>query len=259
MTTQTQDTQHANHTRHAQSTGTYYVTTPIYYVNGAPHIGNAYPTIAADAIARYHRQTGKHVFFLTGTDEHGINNERAARERGITPQQHVDELAAAFKQLWHTLDVSYDRFIRTTEDQHKRGVLAFWQRLLASGDLYRAAYEGAYCASCEAYYQPEDLTEDTLCPIHRTEVEQLREVNYFFRLSRYAPELEQLIRDTDFVQPDSRRNEVLGFIQRGLRDFSVTRRNVRWGIPVPGHPDEVFYVWVDALTNYLTGVGYPGD
>ena len=233
------------------------MTTPIYYVNGAPHIGNAYPTIAADAIARYHRQTGKEVFFLTGTDEHGINNERAARERGVTPQQHVDELAVSFKQLWHTLDISYDRFIRTTENQHRRGVLAFWDRLLGSGDLYRAAYEGAYCVGCEAYYQPEDLTEGTLCPIHRAPVEQLREENYFFRLSRYGSQLEQLVQNTDFIQPQSRRNEVLGFIQRGLRDFSVTRQNVNWGISVPGHPDEVFYVWVDALTNYLTGVGYP--
>jgi methionyl-tRNA synthetase len=252
-------------------TRSFYVTTPIYYVNGAPQLGNAYSTVVADAIARYHRLQGRDVFFLTGTDEHGINNERAARARGVTPQQHTDELAAAFTALWHTLDVSYDRFIRTTEAQHKRGALAFWERLLASGDIYRATYAGAYCARCEAYFQEDELlAADTgstgtgtgkrdVCPVHRVRVEQLEEENYFFRLSRYQEALEHVIRDTDFVQPTTRRNEVLAVLKQGLRDFSVTRRNVRWGISVPGHPDEVFYVWVDALANYLTGVGYPDD
>ena len=243
----------------ARNKNAYYITTPIYYVNGAPHIGNAYTTIAADAIARYHRQQGRDVFFLTGTDEHGINNERAARARGLTPQQHVDELAAAFNALWDTLGISYDRFIRTTEEQHKRGALEFWRRLQESGDLYRATYSGAYCASCEAYYQKDELEQGDICPIHKQPVEQLQEENYFFRLSRYQSELEQLVGTTDFVQPVSRRNEVLSVLRQGLRDFSVTRQNVRWGIPVPGHPEEVFYVWVDALTNYVTGVGFPDD
>ena len=235
-----------------------YVTTPIYYVNERPHIGTAYTTIAADAIARYHRLQGRDVFFLTGTDEHGIKNERAARRRGLEPQAHVDELAAAFKGLWQTLDVSYDRFIRTTEPAHHRAALELWRRLQASGDLYRAVYAGAYCPSCEAYYQDDELV-DGACPIHRLPCEHEEEENYFFRLSRYQAPLERLVRDTAFVQPEVRRNEVLGVLRQGLRDFSVTRRNVRWGIPAPGAPGEVLYVWVDALANYLTGAGFPDD
>jgi methionyl-tRNA synthetase len=236
----------------------FYVTTPIYYVNDRPHIGNAYTTIAADAIARYHRQQGRDVFFLTGTDEHGINNERAARARGIAPQAHADELASAFKAAWRTLDVGYDRFLRTTEPAHRRSALELWRRLRDSGDLYRAVYSGAYCPSCEAYYQDDELDGGN-CPIHRRPCEREEEENTFFRLSRYQEPLERLVRDSGFVQPEVRRNEVLGVLRQGLRDFSVTRRNVRWGIPAPDAPGEVLYVWVDALANYLTGVGFPDD
>jgi methionyl-tRNA synthetase len=236
----------------------YYLTTPIYYANDVPHIGHAYATIAADAVARYYRLRGRDVFLLTGTDEHGVNIERIAAARGLGPQQHVDGLAASFRELWAELDISYDRFIRTTEPAHRRAALALWQRLQASGDLYRGIYEGAYCSRCEAYYQVDELVGRD-CPVHGLACEQVQEENWFFRLSRYQDTLERLVRDSDFVQPESRRNEVLGVLAQGLRDFSVTRRQVRWGIPVPDAPDEVLYVWVDALANYLTGVGFPDD
>ena len=237
---------------------TYYVTTPIFYANDVPHIGHAYVTIAADAVARYHRQRGRDVFLLTGTDEHGINIERIAAARGVPPQQHVDAIAGSFRDLWAQLDIGYDRFIRTSEPAHRRGALALWQRLQDSGDLYRGVYEGAYCARCEAYYQVDELVDGD-CPVHKLPCERVREENWFFRLTRYQDALERLVRDSDFVQPESRRKEVLGVLAQGLRDFSVSRRQVRWGIPVPGAPDEVLYVWVDALANYLTGVGFPDD
>ena len=236
----------------------YYLTTPIYYANDVPHIGHAYTTIAADAIARYQRLLGHDVFLLTGTDEHGVNIERIAAQRGLTPQQQVDGVAAAFHGLWAQLDITYDRFIRTTDHAHRRAVLELWQRLQASGDLYRGVYEGQYCPRCEAYYQADELVGQN-CPVHGLPCDQVREENWFFRLSGYQDALERLVRDTDFVQPESRRNEVLGVLAQGLRDFSVTRRQVRWGIPVPTSPDEVIYVWVDALANYLTGIGYPDD
>jgi methionyl-tRNA synthetase len=236
----------------------YYLTTPIYYANDVPHIGHAYTTIAADAIARYHRLHGRDVFLLTGTDEHGVNIERIAAARGLTPQQHVDGLAATFRDLWAKLDITYDRFVRTTEPAHKRSALELWRRLQASGDVYRGLYEGAYCSRCEAYYQTTDLVGSD-CPVHRLPCEQVQEENWFFRLSRYQSTLARLVRETDFVQPESRRNEVLGVLAQGLRDFSVTRRQVRWGIPLPDAPGEVLYVWVDALANYLTGVGFPDD
>lgn len=235
-----------------------YITTPIYYVNDLPHIGHAYTTIAADAVARYWRLHGRDVFLLTGTDEHGINIERVAARRGISPQQHADEIAAAFQRLWARLDIGYDRFIRTTDADHKRAALELWGRLQASGDLYRGTYQGAYCPRCESYYQADELVDDA-CPVHRLPIEHLREENWFFRLSRYQERLEHLVRATDFVQPVARRNEVLGVLGQGLRDFSVSRRQVTWGIPVPEHPDEVLYVWVDALANYLTGGEWPAD
>jgi methionyl-tRNA synthetase len=237
----------------------YYLTTPIYYANHVPHIGHAYTTIAADAVARYHRLRGDDVFLLTGTDEHGINIERIATQRGLTPQAHVDDIAAAFRDLWTTLDISYDRFVRTTEPAHHRAALALWERLVAAGDVYRGVYAGAYCSRCEAYFQTDELLEGAVCPVHGLPCEQVHEENWFFRLSKFQSALDHLVRNTDFVQPASRRNEILGVLSQGLRDFSVSRRQVRWGIPVPDAPDEVLYVWVDALANYLTGVGYPDD
>src|SRR5438477_265708 len=236
----------------------YYVTTPIYYANDVPHIGHAYTTIAADAIARYQRLHGQDVFLLTGTDEHGVNIERIAAQQGLAPQQQVDGVAAAFHSLWAQLDITYDGFVRTTDQAHRRTVLELWQRLQAGGDLYRGVYEGQYCPRCEAYYQADELVGPN-CPVHGLACDQVREENWFFRLSHYQDTLERLVRDTDFVQPEARRNEVLGALAEGLRDFSVTRRQVRWGIPLPESADEVIYVWVDALANYLTGIGYPDD
>ena len=236
----------------------FYVTTPIYYANDLPHIGHAYTTIAADALARVQRQRGKDVFLLTGTDEHGVNIDRVAAERGRSPTEHVDAVAAEFRSLWSRLDIQYDRFIRTTEPAHHRAVVALWDRLRASGDLYRGLYEGDYCPRCEAYYQRDELVSSA-CPVHGLPCDHVQEENWFFRLSRYQDALEHLVRDTDFVQPETRRNEVLGVIRDGLRDFSASRRQVRWGVPVPDSEGEVIYVWVDALANYLTGVGFPDD
>ena len=236
----------------------YYLTTPIYYANDVPHIGHAYATVAADAIARYHRLHGDDVFLLTGTDEHGVNIERIAAQRGLTPKEQVDGIAASFRELWSQLDITYNGFVRTTDQAHRRAVVELWERLQASGDLYRGVYEGQYCPRCEAYYQPDELVCQN-CPVHGLPCDQVREENWFFRLSRYQDQLEHLVRETDFVQPESRRNEVLGALAEGLRDFSASRRLVRWGIPVPDSTDEVIYVWVDALANYLTGVGFPDD
>jgi methionyl-tRNA synthetase len=236
----------------------YYLTTPIYYANDLPHIGHAYTSVAADAIARYQRLRGHDVFLLTGTDEHGVNIERIAAASGGSATEHVDRVARVFRELWCQLDISYDRFIRTTEAAHHRAVLALWERLQASGDLYRGTYSGAYCSKCEAYYQPDELVGDC-CRVHGLRCEVVSEENWFFRLSRYQDALERLIRDTSFVRPESRRNEVLAVVKDGLRDFSVSRRQVRWGVTVPDSTDEVIYVWVDALANYLTGVGFADD
>jgi methionyl-tRNA synthetase len=236
----------------------YYLTTPIYYANDLPHIGHAYTTVVADAIARYQRLRGHDVFLLTGTDEHGVNIERIAAASGGSATEHVDRVARVFRELWCQLDITYDRFVRTTEAAHRRAVLALWQRLQSSGDLYRGTYSGAYCSKCEAYYQPDELVGD-LCRVHGLVCEVVSEENWFFRLSRYQDTLEQLVRDTSFVRPESRRNEVLAVIKQGLRDFSVSRRQVRWGVTVPDSTDEVIYVWVDALANYLTGVGFADD
>ncbi|MBV9172599.1 MAG: methionine--tRNA ligase, partial [Chloroflexi bacterium] len=235
-----------------------YLTTPIFYANDLPHIGHAYATLAADTIARYHRLQGQEVFLVTGTDEHGINIERIATRQNITPQQHVDRIAATFQDLWPILDVTPNRFVRTTEPAHTRSALELWRRLQASGDLYRGTYEGAYCPRCEAYYQSNELTHGG-CPIHGLPCEDVREENWFFRLSRYQQTLEHLVGETDFVQPATARNELLGVLREGLRDFSTTRANVRWGIPVPESPGEVIYVWVEALASYLTGIGFPDD
>src|SRR5262249_11487803 len=178
----------------------YYITTAISYPNDAPHIGHAYEAVAADALARFQRLQGRDVFFLTGTDEHGVNIDRIAASRGLSPNEHVDAVAASFTELWSELDITYDRFVRTTEPAHRDAVVAFWRRLRTSGDLYRDVYEGAYCPRCEAYYQPEELISGT-CPVHALPCDQVREENWFFRLSRYQDALEKLVRDTDFVQP----------------------------------------------------------
>jgi methionyl-tRNA synthetase len=242
----------------------FYVTTPIYYVNAAPHLGTFYSTVVADALARYHRARGHETFFLTGLDEHGQKIERIARDQGLEPQAYCDGIAARFEDTWRRASISNDDFIRTTEPRHERAVAEMWRRLAAAGDIYEAEYEGMYCVGCEEAKSEDDVVADAkgdkLCKIHLTPVERIKEKNYFFRLSKYAPRLlEWYARTPSPVQPESRRNEVRSFVESGLRDLSVSRKaaSVRWGIPVPGDPDHTVYVWIDALTNYLTVLGGP--
>ena len=235
---------------------TFYVTTPIYYVNDVPHIGHAYTTIAADVLARFHRQTGEEVFFLTGTDEHGNPAARAAQKRGITPQEHVDEMVEKFKALAVRVNATNDFFIRTTDPRHVQAVQRFIQRLYDQGDIYLKSYRGLYCSACEAFYAEKDLV-DGKCPDHGTEPELMEEENYFFRLSNYQ---ERLLAFFDahpgFVQPESRLNEARSFIQQGLEDISISRATLEWGIPIPWDESQVVYVWVDALLNYITALEF---
>ncbi len=237
----------------------FYVTTPIYYVNDVPHIGHAYATMAADTMARYHRLMGDDVFFLTGTDEHGQNIERIAAAKGITPQEYCDGIVGQFKELWRLLDISNDYFVRTTDPRHVAAVQKFAEALLKSGDVYRGKYTGWYCPRCEAFYKPEELEQDSQCPVHHRECEWTEEENHFFALSKYQDRLYELIAGTDFIEPETRRNEILGVLRQGLQDFSISREHVAWGIPIPGFPGQVLYVWVDALLNYITAIGYGDD
>ena len=239
----------------------YYVTTPIYYVNGEPHLGHAYTTIAADVLARYHRQKGDDVFFLTGVDEHGNKVAQAAADRGLTPRQHVDQLAPRFKELARRLNATNDFFIRTTDPEHEAFVQRFVERLKASGDIEKRTYGGLYCTACEAFYYERDLVDGT-CPIHHTTPTWLEEENYYFLLSRYEDRLSELFRaNPELVKPRSRYNEALSFIAQGLEDISISRSSITWGVPVPWDGEQVIYVWVDALINYLSALTYarPGD
>ncbi|MBI2952861.1 MAG: methionine--tRNA ligase [Chloroflexi bacterium] len=237
----------------------FYVTTAIIYVNALPHVGHAYEMIATDAIARYKRLTGHDVFFLTGTDENSLNAERKARSLGLPTQHYVDEMAATIKKVWRKLNISFDDFVRTTDERHRLACQEFFTRTYDAGDVYPSTYEGWYCVSCEAFYRAEELM-DGMCPVHKTKPEWLKEKNYFFALSKYQDRLLQHIEaNPDFIQPEARRNEILSFIRGGLQDFSISRSSVRWGIPVPIDPSQVLYVWFDALINYLTGVGWPTD
>jgi methionyl-tRNA synthetase len=239
--------------------GKFFVTTPIYYVNDVPHIGHAYTTIAADVLARYHRLMGDDVFFLTGTDEHGQNIERIAAQKGVSEKEYCDLIVAQFKQLWQMLDISNDYFVRTTDERHIVAVQKFARALLASGDVYRGKYQGWYCPRCEAFYQAEELLPENVCPVHKRPCEWTEEENYFFALTHYQDKLHHLIADTDFAQPEIRRNELLGVLRQGLQDFSISRERVHWGVPLPDDPQQVLYVWVDALLNYITAIGYGDD
>jgi methionyl-tRNA synthetase len=240
---------------------TFAVTTPLYYVNALPHIGSAYTTIAADAIARFHRLLGHPVLMITGTDEHGQKIQRTAEERGVAPQAHCDEIVSGFQDLWQRLNINCDRFSRTTADRHEAIVKAFYQRVWENGDIYEGRQQGWYCVSCEEFKEERDLLEGNLCPIHTNkEVEWRDENNYFFKLSKYQDKLEQLYADQpDFIQPASRRNEVLSFVQQGLQDFSISRVNLDWGFPVPSDPEHTLYVWFDALLGYVTALLEPED
>ncbi|MGZ3454331.1 MAG: methionine--tRNA ligase [Polyangiales bacterium] len=242
----------------------FYVTTPIYYVNDVPHLGHAYTTIVADALARYHRMRGQDTRFLTGTDEHGQKIERAAEERKKTPQAFVDELSQAFRSAWAPLHCEPDDFIRTTEPRHVAIVQDLWQRCVKNGSIYLGEYEGLYCVGCEAFYTEKELEAlpggGFACPTHKTPVEKLKEQSYFFKLSAFEKRLLAFYeKNPGFVSPESRKNEVLSFVKSGLQDLSVSRATFKWGIPVPGDPKHVMYVWFDALTNYLSALGPEGD
>ncbi len=239
----------------------YYVTTPIYYVNGAPHIGHAYSGIVADVLARWHRLDGYDVFFLTGTDEHGQKVEKSALDAGVPPQQFVDGVSEKFRAMSAPLGLTNDDFIRTTEDRHKRACQDLWQRLMKAGDIYLGQYEGWYAVRDEAFYDEAELkvapdggkTAPTGAP-----VEWVIEPSYFFRLSAFQDRLlAHYTQNPDFIQPNSRRSEVTSFVRGGLHDLSVSRTSFSWGVPVPGDPEHVMYVWLDALTNYLSAVGFP--
>ncbi|MEM9539807.1 MAG: methionine--tRNA ligase [Cyanobacteria bacterium P01_E01_bin.42] len=237
------------------------ITTPLYYVNAAPHIGSAYTTMVADVIARFHRLQGHSVLMITGTDEHGQKIQRAAEKQGIDPQQHCDAIAASFDALWQKLNIQYDRFSRTTAPKHHAIVKEFFARVLDRGDIYLAKQQGWYCVSCEEFKEERELLEGGYCSIHTNQkVEWRDEDNYFFRLSQYQEKLEQLYKDNpDFIQPESRRNEVLSFVKRGLQDFSISRINVEWGFPLPNDPKHTIYVWFDALLGYVTALLDPED
>lgn len=238
----------------------FYITTPIYYVNAKPHIGSAYTTIAADVLARWHRQKGDDVWFLTGTDEHGAKIAAAAEAAGKTAQEFADEIAKDFKQAWDVLNISYNDFIRTTEDRHKKVVTRFLNKLKDSGKIYEGEYEGLYCVGHEAFIKESDLV-DGVCPDHKTKPEKVKEKNWFFKLSEYGNEIKNRIESKEFViEPESRRNEVLSFIDQGLEDIAISRPNVTWGIPIPWDKSQTVYVWVDALCNYLSASTYwPAD
>jgi methionyl-tRNA synthetase len=237
------------------------VATPIYYVNDVPHIGSAYTTIAADVIARFQRLQGKSALMITGTDEHGQKIQRTAETLGRSPQEHCDIVVESFTSLWKQLDIQFDRFIRTTSPRHEAIVSSFFQRLWDNGDIYLGQQQGWYCVSCEEFKEERDLLPQKRCPLHpNKEVEWRDEQNYFFKLSKYQSHLEQLYQDhPEFIQPDSRRNEVLSFVSQGLQDFSVSRINLDWGIPLPNDPGHTIYVWFDALLNYITASLEPED
>jgi methionyl-tRNA synthetase len=238
--------------------GAFYVTTPIYYVNDVPHLGTAYTTIAADVFARFQRLRGRNVRFLTGLDEHGQKIAEAAQEAGCEPQAFVDRMVPTFREAWAALDTTPDDFIRTTEARHQRIVQDLWSRIAARGDIYKGLYEDWYCTGCEAYYTEKDLV-DGKCPVHERPATKMRTESYFFRLSKYQDALHKLYAEhPDFVLPQTRMNEVVRFVEAGLRDLSISRSNFRWGIPVPGDADHVMYVWFDALTNYVSALGGEG-
>ena len=237
------------------------ISTPIYYVNADPHLGHAYTTIAADILARHHRQLGDDVFFLTGTDEHGNKVAQAAEERGLTPREHVDTLAPKFREMTLRVNADNDFFIRTTDPQHEAYVQRFVEKLRAAGDIEKRSYGGLYCTACEAFYYERDLVAGK-CPIHGTKPVWLEEENYYFLLSRYQDQLrEYYLEHPGWVRPKSRYNEALSFIEGGLDDISISRKSITWGIPVPWDPEQVIYVWVDALINYVSALTYarPGD
>ncbi|MDR0852624.1 MAG: methionine--tRNA ligase [Clostridiales Family XIII bacterium] len=237
--------------------GKYYITTPIYYPSSNLHVGHTYCTVMADAMARFKRLSGYDVWFLTGTDEHGQKIQKIAIEEGVSPQAHVDGIVEGIKKLWAMMEISYDDFIRTTEDRHKRRVQEIFRRINNAGDIYRGIYEGWYCTPCESFWTDTQLV-DGKCPDCGRPVEKARETAYFFRLSKYADRLLELFENNPgFLEPETRRNEMVQFIKQGLEDLCISRSSFNWGIQVPIEEDQVIYVWLDALSNYITALGYP--
>jgi methionyl-tRNA synthetase len=237
----------------------FYITTPIYYVNDAPHVGHAYCTVNADAMARWHRLIGDETKFLTGTDEHGQKVADAAAKHGMSARDWTDRTSARFKEAWDALDISYDDFIRTTEPRHYESVQKFLSAIYENGYIYKDVYKGLYCVSCEDYFTIE-ASVDGNCPIHGRPLIEMEEENWFFRLSAFEDRLlEHYAEHPDFVTPETKRNEAYSFIKGGLRDISITRTSISWGVPVPWDENHVFYVWYDALINYLTAIGYGRD
>ena len=238
----------------------FYITTPIYYPSAKLHIGHAYCTTIADAIARFHRLEGDDVFFLTGSDEHGLKIQKKAEEAGVTPIEYTDKIVAGFQNLWKRLSISNDDFIRTTQKRHERVVQEIFRRIYAKGDIYKGEYKGLYCTPCESYWTEHQLDENGCCPDCHRPVQEVAEEAYFFKMSKYQDRVLQYIEEhPDFIQPVSRRNEMINFIKQGLDDLCISRTSFNWGIPVPIDPKHVIYVWFDALTNYLTPIGYLDD
>lgn len=240
---------------------TFYITTPIYYPSGNMHIGHTYTTVAADTMTRFKKMTGYDTYFLTGTDEHGQKIERKAAEAGVTPKQFVDKIVGETKELWKLMNIEYDDFIRTTDERHEKVVQKIFRKLYEQGDIYKSEYEGQYCAQCEAFWTPTQLKEGNLCPDCGRPTETVREESYFFRMSKYQDWIIDYIEThPDFIQPPSRANEMLNnFLRPGLQDLCVSRTSFKWGVPVDFDPKHVVYVWIDALTNYITALGYGSD
>ena len=233
---------------------TYTLTTPLYYVNASPHLGSTYTTLACDALARFQRLESEPVIFITGVDEHGQKIQRTAEDQGVGPQEHCDRISTTYKELWSRWQISQDRFVRTTDPRHLQLVEQFYRRVQASGDVIKGRQTGWYCVGCEEYKDdPADAVEP-MCPIHLRPLEWRDEVNLFFRISRYHKQIEELVARDDFIAPPSRRQEVRNFVAQGLRDFSISRANVSWGLPVPDQPGHTFYVWFDALLGYLSAL-----
>ncbi|MCL2684723.1 MAG: methionine--tRNA ligase, partial [Synergistaceae bacterium] len=245
-------------TNRTEQKARFYITTPIYYLNDVPHIGHAYTTIACDALARWHRMRGDDTRFLTGTDEHGQKVQQAADKRGITPISLCDEVVMNFKKLWEVLGISNDDFIRTTEDRHIEVTQYFFKRLTESGDIYKGTYEGWYCVPCETYVPEAQIGDEQICPDCKRPLTRMSEESYFFRLSKYQdPLIEHYEAHPDAIMPKTRYNEVMSFIRSGLQDLSVSRTTLKWGIPVPEDERHTIYVWLDALINYISALGYP--
>ena len=232
------------------------ITTPLYYVNDKPHLGSVYTTIICDSIARYKRLKGEKVLFITGVDEHGLKIQRTALKNGVSPQEHCDEISNIFKKNWLEWNISFNKFIRTTSKEHEKIVYEFYEKVKASNDIYMGVQKGWYCVGCEEFKDNPDNLPSQKCPIHKKNLEWKNETNLFFRLSKYQKDIEELIQDHEFIEPKERRKEIINFVSKGLKDFSISRTNLNWGIKVPDHLNHTFYVWFDALLGYLSAISF---